>query len=90
MKILILFTCGILTGCHTPRPTSTAPTVAALDKVKASTAAAVADNQHVGALARAMGKGVVEMDGRLHRASGLNRIIDDKAVQALEILDRYK
>lgn len=79
----------LLTGCHAIQGTTTAPLAAALSKAKASTEQAIADNAKVKALTREMGKGVVEIDGRIHRASDINRYLDSKAVRALEILDRY-
>ncbi len=90
MKPLLLITALALTGCTTPKGTTTAPLVAALQKAKASTDQAIEDNRKVKELARGMGKGVIELDGRIHRSRDLNRYLDSKAVKALEIIDRYR
>lgn len=78
-----------LTGCFTT-PGTTAPLVAALQKAKASTDQAIADNAKVRELARGMGKGVIELDGRIHRSRDINRYLDGKAVRTLELLDKYQ
>lgn len=84
MKTLLLIATIALTGCATPKGTTTAPLVAALQKAKASTDQAIEDNRKVKELARGMGKGVIELDGRLHRSRDLNRLIDNKAVRQFD------
>ena len=84
-----IFATLLLAGCRTTsNGPETAPVVAAIQRAQASTAQAIADNEKARALVRESGKGVIEIDGRVHAIRDYQLRIDGKATKALEILNR--